>query len=64
LPDSGFVTSLYMNGLDGTAHRCWDFDHGLVGFQLKYRLLLRDALPDAYQDLYDVTCLHPLAQFG
>jgi hypothetical protein len=61
LPDSGFVTSLHMNSFDGTAHRCWYFDHSLVGFQFKYRLLFRDAFPYAYQDLYDVTGLHPLA---
>jgi hypothetical protein len=64
LPYSGFVTSLHMNSLDGAAHRRWHFDNGLIGFQFEHRLLFSDALPYAYQDLYYVTCLHPLAQLG
>jgi hypothetical protein len=64
LPDSSFVTSLHMHSLDCTAHWCWHFDDGLVGFQFEYRLLFRDALSYTYQDLDDVTCLHPLTQLG
>jgi hypothetical protein len=60
----GFVTSLHMNSLDYAAHRRWHFDNGLIGFQFEYRLLFSNALPYAYQDLYYVTCLHPLAQLG
>jgi len=59
LPDSGFVTSLHMNSLDGATDRGWHFDDGLIGFQFEYWLLFGDALPQAYQNLHHITCLHP-----
>jgi len=62
LPDSGFVTSLHMNSLDGATYWRWHFDDGFVGFQFEYRLLFGDALPYTYQDLHHITRLHPLAQ--
>jgi hypothetical protein len=64
LPYSGLVTGVHMNSLDGTAYWRWHFDDGFVGFQFEDWLLLGDALPHAYQDLHDITCLHALTQLG
>jgi hypothetical protein len=64
LPDSGFVTGLYMNSLDCATDRRGHFDDGLVGFQFEDWLLFGDALPYTDQDLHHITCLHSLTQLG